>query len=38
LGKPLRPKWQELLRGSFVKRLLEMASDIDVHVIARRER
>ena len=38
VGKPLRPKWQELLRGSFVNRLLGKASDIDVHVIARRER
>ncbi|SRR6266540_3206525 len=38
VGEPLRPRWQELLRGSFVNRLIRRASHIDVHVIARKER
>jgi two-component system sensor histidine kinase KdpD len=38
VGEPLRSRWQELLRGSFVNRLIRKASNIDVHVIARRER
>jgi two-component system sensor histidine kinase KdpD len=35
-GEPLRTKWQELIRGSFVNRLIHKASNIDIHVIARR--
>ena len=35
VGEPLRPRWQELLRGSFVNRLIRKAPEIDVHVIAR---
>jgi Osmosensitive K+ channel histidine kinase len=38
VGEPLRPRWQEILRGSFVNRLIRAASEIDIHVIARRER
>lgn len=38
VGEPLRSRWQELLRGSFVNRLIQKASNIDVHVIARKER
>jgi two-component system, OmpR family, sensor histidine kinase KdpD len=38
VGEPLRSRWQELLRGSFVNRLIRRATNIDVHVIARRER
>ena len=38
VGEPLRPRWQEILRGSFVNRLIRHASEIDIHVIARRER
>jgi nucleotide-binding universal stress UspA family protein len=38
VGESLRSWWQELLRGSFVNRLIRKASNIDVHVIARRER
>src|SRR5215510_13079358 len=34
VGKPLRPHWQELLRGSMVDMLLRMSSNIDVYVIA----
>jgi two-component system sensor histidine kinase KdpD len=38
VGEPLRSRWQELIRGSFVNRLVRAASQIDVHVIARKER
>jgi nucleotide-binding universal stress UspA family protein len=38
VGESLRSRWQELLRGSFVNRLIRSASNVDVHVIARRER
>jgi K+-sensing histidine kinase KdpD len=38
VGEPLRPKWLEVIRGSFVNRLIRKASNIDVHVIARKER
>jgi two-component system sensor histidine kinase KdpD len=35
VGEPLKPRWQELLRGSFVSRLIRRAESIDIHVIAR---
>ncbi|HVH52694.1 MAG TPA: universal stress protein, partial [Actinomycetota bacterium] len=38
VGEPLRSRWQEFLRGSFVNRLIHKAEKIDVHVIARRRR
>jgi two-component system sensor histidine kinase KdpD len=39
IGEPLRSRWQEILRGgSFVNRLIRRAENIDIHVIARRER
>jgi two-component system sensor histidine kinase KdpD len=38
VGEPMRPWWQEFVRGSFVNRLIRKASSIDVHVIARKER
>jgi two-component system sensor histidine kinase KdpD len=38
VGEPLRPRWQELIRGSFVSRLIRQAENIDIHVIARRTR
>jgi hypothetical protein len=38
VGESLRSRWQSLLRGSFVNRLIERASNIDIHVIAQRER
>ncbi|HEY7280415.1 MAG TPA: universal stress protein [Actinomycetota bacterium] len=38
VGEPLRSKWSELVRGSFVNRLIRRAANIDVHVIARRVR
>ena len=38
VGESVRSRMQELLRGSFVNELLRKASNIDIHVIARRER
>ncbi|HMN62327.1 MAG TPA: DUF4118 domain-containing protein, partial [Anaerolinea sp.] len=37
IGKPRRTRWQELLRGSRVDRLLERCGDIDVFVISGEE-
>jgi two-component system sensor histidine kinase KdpD len=33
-GKPLRPRWQELLRGSPVDQLIRQSGHIDVYVIS----
>lgn len=33
VGKPLRPHWQELLRGSLVDRLIHSRGDIDIYVV-----
>jgi two-component system sensor histidine kinase KdpD len=33
VGKPLRPRWQELLRGSVVDSLIHKSGDIDVYVV-----
>lgn len=33
-GKPLRPHWRELWRGSLVDRLIRTGTDIDVYVIS----
>jgi nucleotide-binding universal stress UspA family protein len=38
VGESVRSRWQELMRGSFVNRLISKASNIDIHVIARKER
>ena len=35
-GEPLRTRWQELVRGSFMHKLIRKASNLDIHVIARR--
>ncbi|MGE5775323.1 MAG: DUF4118 domain-containing protein [Chloroflexota bacterium] len=32
-GKPLRPRWQELLRGSLLDSLIHKSGDIDVYVV-----
>lgn len=37
VGQPLRARWQTLLRGSMVNRLIEQGGQIDVHVISARE-
>jgi two-component system sensor histidine kinase KdpD len=33
VGKPLRPRWQEVLKGSVVDQLIRASGDIDVYVI-----
>ena len=33
-GKPLRPRWREWVRGSFVDQLIRKSADIDVYVIS----
>jgi len=38
VGESLRSRWSELLRGSVVNRLTRKASNLDIHLIARRER
>jgi two-component system sensor histidine kinase KdpD len=35
VGEPLKPRWKELILGSFVSRLIREARNIDIHVIAR---
>jgi two-component system sensor histidine kinase KdpD len=37
VGESLRSRWSELVGGSFVSRLIRRASDVDVHVMARKE-
>jgi two-component system sensor histidine kinase KdpD len=32
-GKPLRPRWQEFVRGSLVDNLIHKSGDIDIHVV-----
>jgi two-component system sensor histidine kinase KdpD len=38
VGESLRSRVQELLRGSFVNEVIRKANNVDIHVIARRER
>jgi two-component system, OmpR family, sensor histidine kinase KdpD len=38
VGESLRSRWKELMQGSFVTRLIRGASNLDIHVISRRER
>jgi two-component system sensor histidine kinase KdpD len=38
VGESLRSRWREVLQGSFVTKLIRAAKDLDIHVIARRER
>jgi two-component system sensor histidine kinase KdpD len=33
VGKPLRPRWQEFLRGSLVDHLIHKSGDIDIYVV-----
>jgi two-component system sensor histidine kinase KdpD len=33
IGKPLRPRWQDFLRGSMVEELTRMSGDIDIYVV-----
>lgn len=36
LGKPLKPRWQEIIQGSVVDQLIYASGDIDVYVISAR--
>lgn len=33
LGQPTRSRWEELLRGSTINRVLRMSRDIDIHLV-----
>jgi two-component system sensor histidine kinase KdpD len=35
LGQPVRRRWEEMLRGSVVNRLLRLNSEIDIHIVPR---
>ncbi len=35
LGQPARSRWEEILRGSIINRVLRMSSDIDIHLVPR---
>jgi two-component system, OmpR family, sensor histidine kinase KdpD len=37
VGESLRARWQEMFGGSFVKRLIRKASNVDIHVMAEKE-
>lgn len=34
VGKPLRPRWVELLRGSLIDQIIRLSQDVDVYVIS----
>jgi len=34
VGRPTRPRWRELLRGSFVDQILRRSKEIDVYVVS----
>jgi two-component system sensor histidine kinase KdpD len=38
VGKPLRPRWQEFLRGSLVDHLIHKSGDIDIYVVTSSDR
>ena len=38
VGEPLRSRWTQLVRGSFVNDVIRKATNIDIHVMAHRER
>ncbi|MGB8346050.1 MAG: universal stress protein, partial [Ktedonobacteraceae bacterium] len=35
LGQPSRSRWEELLRGSIINRLLRLRTEIDIHLVPR---
>jgi two-component system, OmpR family, sensor histidine kinase KdpD len=35
LGQPARSRWEELIRGSIINRILRLSSDIDIHLVPR---
>jgi two-component system sensor histidine kinase KdpD len=38
VGKPLRPRWQEFVRGSLVDHLIHQSGDIDIYVVTSPDR
>lgn len=37
LGQPARSRWEEILRGSIINRLLRLSIDIDIHLVPRNQ-
>ena len=35
LGQPARSRWEEIIRGSIINRVLRMSSDMDIHLVPR---
>jgi two-component system, OmpR family, sensor histidine kinase KdpD len=35
VGQPARSRWEEILRGSIINRLLRLSSEIDIHLVPR---
>jgi len=35
LGQPARSRWEEILRGSIINRVLRLSTDIDIHLVPR---
>ncbi len=35
LGQPARSRWEEIIRGSIINRMLRLSSDIDIHLVPR---
>jgi two-component system, OmpR family, sensor histidine kinase KdpD len=33
LGQPARSRWEELIRGSIINRVLRMSADVDIHLV-----
>ena len=34
LGQPARRRWEEILRGSIINRLLRLSTDVDIHLVS----
>jgi len=35
LGQPARSRWEELIRGSIINRLLRLSAEVDIHLVPR---
>jgi two-component system sensor histidine kinase KdpD len=35
-GQPARSRWEEVIRGSIINRLLRLGTNIDIHLVSRR--
>ncbi len=35
LGQPARSRWEEIIRGSIINRILRLSSDMDIHLVPR---